>query len=140
MSGLLLIFFKSLYLRQEEMKHTKNEELLSSFPKLFSHSITKGQRRESQLLLPRENKFVRFYCITVAEVNTGTRNREGWFSNIMYHLSHRTPVSLPPALPVHGSHCLLSSQEHCWTQPGQSRRQGTCYREGHCLEVAHCYS
>lgn len=60
-------------------------------------------------------------------------NREGWVSNIRCHLSHRTLVSLPPALPVHGPHHLLSSQEHCWTQPGQSRRQGICYREGHCI-------
>lgn len=140
MSGLLLNFLKSLYARPEEIRHTKNQELLSSFPKPFSHSTTKGQRRESHLPLPREDKSVRFYCITVAEVNTWMCHREGRVSNIRGHLSHRTRLSLPLALSAHGPHGLLSSREHCWTQLGQSRKQGTCHREGHCLEVAYCYS
>lgn len=125
-------FFK-VCIQCKKRKVKQKTKLLSSLPKPFSHSTTKGQRRESQLPLPWEHKFVRFYCITVAEINTWMCQREDWVSKdptgFQPHYLQHSPFMDPIA---------SSSWEHCWTQPGQSRRQGTCYREGHCLQLAYC--
>ena len=130
---------KSLDSRLEELKHRKNRNSCHPFP---GHSATVLlSRREENHIFPGQGglNLSDFYDLTVAEVNTCIWHRDGWVSNVRCHLSHRTWVSLPAALPAHWlqrPHRHSGSREHHWTPTFP--KQGTCHREEGCLKIAYC--